>query len=96
MMGMLGKIDSGRVGIEDLDRGLGRVQWDIKVTLNTNGSKETVIFSLLAGLMGEETALKFWSPDDLIHGATAWHRFGFVRATKGGRYSMVGRRRVGG
>lgn len=92
MMGMLGKVESDGVGIEDLDRGLGRAQWDIKVTLNTGGQKETVILSLVAGLMGEEAALKFWSPDELLtHGATGWHRFGFVRATKGGRTSMVGR-----
>ncbi|MEY4979538.1 MAG: hypothetical protein RLZZ352_1808 [Pseudomonadota bacterium] len=92
MMGMLGKVESDGVGIEDLDRGLGRAQWDIKVTLNTSGQKETVILSLVAGLMGEEAALKFWSPDELLtHGATGWHRFGFVRATKGGRTSMVGR-----
>lgn len=92
MMGMLGKVESDGVGIEDLDRGLGRAQWDIKVTLNTGGQKETVILSLVAGLMGEEASLKFWSPDELLtHGATGWHRFGFVRATKGGRTSMVGR-----
>lgn len=93
MMGMLGKAESDGVGMEDLDRGLGRAQWDIKVTLNTGGHKETVILSLVAGLMGEEAALKFWSPDELrTHGATGWHRFGFVRATKGGRTSMVGLR----
>jgi len=92
MMDMLGKVESDGVGIEDLDRGLGRAQWDIKVTLNTGGQKETVILSMVAGLMGEEAALKFWSPDELLtHGATAWHRFGFVRATKGARTSMVGR-----
>lgn len=92
MMGMLGKFESSGVGIEDLDRGLGRAQWDIKVTLNTNGHQETVILSLLAGLMGEDTALKFWSPEEQqTYGATAWHRFGFVHSTQGGLYSMVGR-----
>nr|WP_319564160.1 AAA family ATPase [uncultured Rhodoferax sp.] len=92
MMGMLGKFESSGLGIEDLDRGLGRAQWDIKVTLNTNGHQETVILSLLAGLMGEDTALKFWSSEELqTHGASAWHRFGFVRAINGGRYSAVGR-----
>jgi predicted ATPase len=92
MMGMLGKFESTELGIEDLDRGLGRAQWDIKVTLNTNGRQETVILSLLAGWMDAETTLKFWSSDELqMHGATAWHRFGFVRGIKGGRYHLVGR-----
>jgi len=92
MMGMLGKFESSGVGIEDLDRGLGHAQWDIKVTLNTNGHQETVILSLLAGSAGDNTALKIWSPEDLqTYGATAWHRFGFLRSTQGGRYSMVGR-----
>lgn len=92
MMGMLGNFESSGIGIEDLDRGLGRAQWDVKVTLNANGHQETVILSLLAGWMGEDTALKFWSPEELqSYGATAWQRFGFVRATKGGLYSMVGR-----
>lgn len=91
MMGMLGKFESSGVGIEDLDQGLGRAQWDIKVTVNTSGRQETVILSLLAGFIGEDTALKFWSPEALqAHGATAWHRFGFVRAGKG-LLSMVGR-----
>lgn len=92
MMGMLGKFESTELGIEELDRGLGRAQWDIKVTLNTNGRQETVILSLLAGWMDEDTTLKFWSSDELqMHGAVAWHRFGFVRGVQGGRYHSVGR-----
>lgn len=92
MMNMLGRTECSSLGIEDLDRGLGRAQWDIKVTLNTDGRRETVILSLMAGVLGEETSLKFWSAEDLqTYGASAWHRLGFVRANRAARYAAVGK-----
>jgi hypothetical protein len=95
MMGMLGKSDNdlqmSGLGFEPFDREAGRAQWDVRLTLNQDGHKETVILSLLAGTMGEETTLKLWSESELKkYGATRWHRFGFVRNAFG-RYSMVGR-----
>ena len=90
MMDMLGRTECSSLGIEDLDRGLGRAQWDIKVTLNTDGHRETVILSLVAGVLGEETSLKFWDADDQQkYGASAWHRLGFVRASRTARYAAV-------
>lgn len=92
MMNMLGRTECSSLGVEDLDRGLGRAQWDIKVTLNTDGRRETVILSLMAGVLGEETSLKFWNAEDLqTHGASAWHRLGFVRANRAARYAAVGK-----
>ncbi|WP_293998323.1 AAA family ATPase [Sphaerotilus sp.] len=92
MMNMLGRTECSSLGIEDLDRGLGRAQWDVKVTLNTDGRRETVILSLMAGVIGEETSLKFWHAEDLqTHGASAWHRLGFVRAGRASRYAAVGK-----
>lgn len=95
MMGMLGKTDSdlqtSGLGFEPFDREAGRAQWDVRLTLNQDGHRETVVLSLLAGTMGEETTLKLWGESELKkYGATRWHRFGFVRNTFG-RYSMVGR-----
>lgn len=91
MMGMLGKSECSMLGFESFDREQGRAQWDVRVTLNRGGSKETAILSLVAGFMGEEVALKPWGESDIKkYGASCWHRFGFVRNISG-RYSMVGR-----
>ena len=95
MMGMLGKTDNDLqatgLGFEPFDREAGRAQWDVRLTLNQDGHRETVVLSLLAGTMGEETTLKLWGESELKkYGATRWHRFGFVRNSFG-RYSMVGR-----
>lgn len=91
MMGMLGKDECSKLGFEAFDRNQGRAQWDVRVTLNRNGVKETVILSLVAGFMGEDVSLKLWAESDLKkYGAIRWFRFGFVRNTFG-RYSMVGR-----
>lgn len=91
MMGMLGKGECSELGFEAFDKERGRAQWDIRVTLNRGGSRETVILSLVAGFMGEEVSLKPWGESDLKkYGASRWFRFGFVRNAFG-RYSMVGR-----
>lgn len=95
MMGMLGKMETelqeSGFGFEPFDRENGRAQWDVRITLNQNGRRETVVLSLLAGAMGEETSLKLWGESELKkYGATQWHRFGFVRNAFG-KFSMVGR-----
>jgi len=95
MMGMVGKTESefqeSGFGFEPFDREAGRAQWDMRVTLNQDGRRETVVLSLLAGAMGEETSLKLWGESELKkYGATRWHRFGFVR-NPFGKFSMVGR-----
>ena len=93
MMGMLGKseVEFSGTGFEPLDRESGRAQWDIRVIINQDGVKQTVVLSLLAGTIGEETSLKLWGESDLQkYGATKWARFGFVRNAYG-KFSMVGR-----
>ncbi|MDP1651900.1 MAG: AAA family ATPase [Rhodocyclaceae bacterium] len=91
MMNMLGKIECPALGFEAFDREQGRAQWDIRVTVNRGGRKETLILSLVAGFMGEEVSLKLWGESDVKkYGATRWCQFGFVRNAFG-RYSMVGR-----
>jgi len=95
MMSMLGKaeneLQATGFGFEPFDRESGRAQWDVRITLNQDGHKETVVLSLLAGAMGKETTLKLWDESELKkYGATRWHRYGFVR-NNFGRFSMVGR-----
>jgi len=91
MMGMLGKTDCANLGFEAFDLESGRAQWDLRVTLKQDASKETVILSLVAGFMGEEVSLKLWGESECRkYGASRWCRLGFVRNAFG-RYSMVGR-----
>lgn len=91
MMGMLGKTECSTFEFEPFDRENGRAQWDIRVTINRGGRKETAILSLVSGFMGEEVSLKLWGESDLKkYGATRWCRFGFVRNAFG-RYIEVGR-----
>ena len=78
MMNMLGKTECSALGFEAFDREQGRAQWDIRLTVNRGGRKETVILSLVAGFMGEEVSLKPWGASDIRkYGATRWCRFGF-------------------
>lgn len=91
MMGMLGRTECSALGFESFDRDQGRAQWDVRLTIDRGGKRETAILSLVAGFMGEEVSLKLWGESDLRkYGATRWCRFGFVRNAFG-RYSMVGR-----
>jgi predicted ATPase len=91
MMDMLGKRECDSLGFEPFDREQGRAQWDVLLTLSRDGHKETIVLSLVAGLMGEDVALKPWADSELArYGASGWHRFGFVRNAFG-RYSMAGR-----
>lgn len=90
MMNMLGQTELNEFGFEDLDHGSGRAQWDIRVKLNRDGRKETVLLSLLAGRLGEDTALRVWGEPDLKRiGANAWHRGGFRRLASG-RMEAIG------
>lgn len=91
MMKMLGQHECSSLDFEPFDREQGRAQWDVLLTVNRDGNRETVVLSLVAGLMGEGVSLKQWGDTDLRKfGATRWCRFGFVRNAFG-RYSMVGR-----
>jgi len=91
MMGMLGKEELPSFGYEPFDQEDGRAQWDVRVTLNEGGRRETVVLSLIAGVIGEEVALKPWGESDLATmGAIRWHRFGF-RRNPYRRFGMIGR-----
>ena len=91
MMGMLGKEELSTFSYEPFDKEDGRAQWDVRVTLNEGGHRETVVLSLIAGVIGDEVALKPWGESDLATmGAIRWHRFGF-RRNPYRRFEMIGR-----
>lgn len=91
MMNMLGQHECSSLDFEPFDREQGRAQWDVLLTVNHDGRRETIVLSLVAGFMGESVSLKQWGETELKkYSATRWCRFGFVRNAFG-RYNMVGR-----
>ena len=90
MMSMLGKEELSTFDYEPFDKEDGRAQWDVRVTLSEGGRRETVVLSLIAGVIGEEVALKPWGESDLASvSAIRWHRFGF-RRNPFRRFEMIG------
>ena len=84
MMDMLGRDQLNEFGIESLDKGGGRAQWDILLDIDQDGKKSSYIFSLIAGNIGEGTVLKEWNHEELEKiGAEAWHLFGFRKSASG-------------
>lgn len=66
--------------LENLDRGPGRAQLDIRIQYSDNGNEQVAVLSLLAGHLGVENFLRQWDEEALNRvGAQRWHRFGFCR-----------------
>lgn len=77
-------------GFEHLDIGDGRAQWDIRIRYSADGVERVIVLSLIAGMIGTETSLKFWDDDALaLVGAREWHRFGFCH-NEVGSWSTIG------
>ncbi|RKZ45914.1 MAG: hypothetical protein DRR16_26645 [Candidatus Parabeggiatoa sp. nov. 3] len=79
LMSLIGEKNPTQFGQEDLDKGYGRVQWDLRLKLKWREEKQCIVLSLLAGQLDDkQPALKIWSQDELKkYGATAWHYSGF-------------------
>lgn len=92
MMALLGQQKITRYGHEDLDRKDGRAQLDFWTRLRWQGREQAVVFSVVAGALGEESFLKSWTTDDLTkYSAESWHRMGF-RSPVIGRYENIASR----
>lgn len=52
-------------GAAHLDRGLGRVQWDVRMRYSDDGIERVAVLSLIAEHIGSETSLRFWDADRL-------------------------------
>lgn len=90
LMDLLGVQEPISLGLEDLDNGTGRAQWDILTTIVRDGKEETIVLSLGAG-SDDPWMLHPWGESELAeHGATAWCRYGFIRHTSG-RLSVTGK-----
>ncbi len=89
LMNLLPKKDIYAYGHDDLDKKDGRAQLDFWVRLHWQGRDMSVVLSVLAGKIGEETFLKPWADDLLtLHNAESWHRLGF-RSPVSGRYENI-------
>lgn len=104
LMGMLGFESAAKMarsrsqhdrtpfGLEDLDKGLGRAQWDLRVRHSIDGVERVTVLSLIGGALGADTSLKFWDSESLAKvGAAEWRRFGFCR-NEVGRWTEIGER----
>jgi len=92
LSGLLGKKDIDAYGHEDLDKRNGRAQLDFWVRLRWQGRNISIVLTVLAGNIGEETFLKPWSLEDLqAYSAETWHSAGF-RSPVPGRYENLASR----
>ena len=89
---VIGENNPTQFGHEDLDKGYGRVQWDLRLKLKWREEKQCIVLSLLAGQLDEkQPALKIWHENELKkYGATAWHYFGF-RKTLSAHLEPIGK-----
>ncbi|MBU0499941.1 MAG: ATP-binding protein [Gammaproteobacteria bacterium] len=84
LMSTLGEHQPKEYGIEELDAGELRVQWDVRVRLSWRGEHFSVVLSIFGGALGENFVLKPWGEGDLaILGAKSWHSTGFRRKARG-------------
>lgn len=92
LMGSLGESQPTEYGVEGLDAGELRVQWDVRIRLSWQGEARTIVLSILGGPLNEDFILKPWAESDLASvGATSWHSTGFRRRTRG-VLELIGRR----
>lgn len=88
MMGML----SGQLptGFEPFLSGLGRAQWDVRISYSVHGTSKTAVLSFFAGYAEGEVWLKPWLDTELFEvGAEDWHRCGFWRNSVGSWHPII-------
>ncbi len=84
LMRLLGEKEPKEYGLDNLDEGELRVQWDVRVNFTWQGKEHAIVLSLLAGAFGDDPALKPWGDSELTKFQTkSWHRVGFKRRAKG-------------
>lgn len=85
MMRVWGEQDPKSWGMECLDSGQLRAQWDLRLRIYWQGKEKVVILSLLAGNFGDDLALlKPWGTAELFAAeADSWHVAGHRRRARG-------------
>jgi len=84
LLGLLGQAEPKQYGLEDLDKGKGRAQLDLKLRVYWQGQDHEVVVSILGGNLGNELSLKIWNAQELQkHHASKWFRMGFTGQQSG-------------
>ncbi len=84
LLGLLGQSEPKQYGLEDLDKGIGRAQLDLKLRVFWQGQNHHLVLSVLGGNFGQELSLKVWANEELHnHNARSWHRMGFIGQQSG-------------
>lgn len=85
MMRVWGEREPKYWGVEGLDSGELRAQWDLRIRVYWRGEEKVIILSLLAGNFGEDLALlKPWGTAELAQAqADSWHVAGYRRRARG-------------
>lgn len=84
LLNLLRQSEPKQYGLEDLDKGEGRAQLDLKLRVYWQGRDYHIVLSILGGDLSSDLSLKVWSDEQLqAHGATNWHRMGFIGRQSG-------------
>jgi len=78
LLGLLGQAEPKQYGLEDLDKGIGRAQLDLKLRVYWQGQDHHLVLSVLGGNFSQDLSLKVWANDELqTQNTNSWHRMGF-------------------
>jgi ABC-type lipoprotein export system ATPase subunit len=84
LLGLLGHAEPKHYGLEDMDKGLGRAQLDVKLRVFWQGQDRNIVLSILGGSLGQDLSLKVWDKEKLQkHNVTNWYRMGFTGQQSG-------------
>lgn len=84
LLGLLGQPEPKQYGLEDLDKGEGRAQLDVKLRVYWQGQDHNIVLSILAGHSNSDLSLKVWDAEQLqTHDVGNWHRMGFMGRQSG-------------
>lgn len=84
LLSLLGQAEPKQYGLEDLDKGEGRAQLDLKLRVYWQGQDHDLVVSIFGGNLGDDLSLKIWDAEELQkYHAGKWYRMGFIGQQSG-------------
>lgn len=84
LLNLLGQAEPKSYGLEDLDKGQGRAQLDIKMRVFWQGKDHHFVLSILAGNLSKDLSLNIWDKDSLQkYNTNHWYRMGYTGQQSG-------------
>lgn len=78
LLGLLGQAEPRQYGLEDMDKGRGRAQLDLRLRVYWQGEDKSIVLSIFGGDLSQDLSLKVWDNQELQkQGASHWHRMGY-------------------